>query len=128
MKMFKLMMLFPVLLLVACTTNSNLSPVTPIYKAENSDLNSMNDCNTIEANIQKSQTMLDNYKKSKSLNTSANVLSGIASVLSLGTDRADYVSNADLNSGILSYENRIKQLQILKTKYCQSIDTQSRNQ
>ncbi|PVZ82320.1 hypothetical protein C9426_30205 [Serratia sp. S1B] len=80
MKIFKLMMLLPVLLLVACTTNSNLAPVTPIYKAENSDLNNMNDCNTIEANIQKTQTMLANYKKSKNLNTSENVLSGIASV------------------------------------------------
>ncbi|MHA3060839.1 hypothetical protein ACX1N5_10520 [Acinetobacter sp. ANC 4636] len=116
--MFKLMMLLPVLLLVACTTNSNLSPVTPIYKAENSDLNSMNDCNAIEENIQKSQMMLANYKKSKSLNTSANVLSGIASVLSLGTDRTDYVSNADLNSGILSYENRLKKLEVLRHKYC----------
>jgi hypothetical protein len=84
-----------------------------------SDLNDMTDCGVINANIQKSQTALANYNKSKSLNTSANVLSGIALVISLGTDRSDYVSNADINNGISSYENRLKQLQILRTKYCQ---------
>ncbi|WOE32907.1 MULTISPECIES: hypothetical protein [unclassified Acinetobacter] len=116
--MYKLMILLPSFLLAACSTNSNLAPVNPIYKADISDLNSMSDCKVIQENIEQSQTALAHYKKSKSLNTSANVLSGIASVLSLGTDTADYVSNTDLNNGILSYENRLKQLEVLKTKYC----------
>lgn len=119
--MYKLKIIFlisSISTIVACTTNSNLAPVDPIAKANNNDLSTMNDCKTIEEDIIKTQQTIERYEKSKQLNTSANLLSGFASILSLGTDKIDYVSNDDLNNTIKSYKNRKENLNLLRDKYC----------
>ena len=119
--MYKLKLIFIIFsltLISACSTHSNLAPVESIPKANNNDLTTMTDCKIINENIVKTEQAIANYKKSKSLNTSANVLSGIASVLSLGTDKVDYVSNDDLNATIKSYEERKASLDQLHHKYC----------
>lgn len=111
-------LIFSLTLITACSTNSSLAPVESIPKANNNDLATMSDCKIINENIVKTEQTIAHYKKSKSLNTSANVLSGIAFVLSLGMDNADYVSNDDLNATIQSYEERKDRLNKLHTQYC----------
>ncbi|WP_156454403.1 hypothetical protein [Lampropedia cohaerens] len=112
------LIVFAALLLTACGGASNLAPVAPIPKAENSDLGGMADCAIINANIDEARENLGRYKKSKTLNSSANILSGLASIISLGMQSADYVSNDDLNASIQSYEKRLVALHNLQQKHC----------
>ncbi|MDF7676797.1 hypothetical protein PT286_08635 [Neisseriaceae bacterium ESL0693] len=113
---------FLIFLLSACSTHSNLGPSEPISKADSSDLKSVTDCQTINEKIISSKQAIQHYKKTRRMNTTANILSGIATVLSLGTSKIDYVSNDDFDfkNVIKSYENKIKELEDLQSQYCES--------
>lgn len=104
--------------IVGCATNSKLAPVDPIPTANTTDLATMTDCKTIKEQLDKNQQILEKYIKVKKLNTSANIASGIGSVLSLGMGGFDFVSNKDVNNVIKSYEDRSTNLTALKDKYC----------
>lgn len=113
--MYKFITLTTVMsLLSACST---FAPIDKIPVADNSDLESLTDCQMINHKIEVTQQTIKNYKKARSMNTTANVLSDIGLLLSLGSSGFDYSSNDDygFDEVIQLWEEHIKQLNNIQT-------------
>ncbi|MDF7671117.1 hypothetical protein PT276_07915 [Orbaceae bacterium ESL0721] len=112
-----------VLILSACGTNSNLGPMEKIPLANNSDLEALTDCQLIDKKIMTTKQAIKKYKEARNMNNTSNMLSGLSTILSLGTSGYDYVSNDDFgfDEAIQSREERVKKPQELQAQYCQPV-------